>query len=175
MRNIVSMKLGEKIRRLRIDRNMSARTLAEKAEQSGTTVNNIEDGTTSDPGVCRVHKIASILGVSLDWLVDDSQGWPPPAGPEQQVADMVRKVFDRAGLAGEITDQEREVLAAFRSLDAAGRSEVLGYCRGLSVSRSAGKSETSAPAQAGSEADLERQLDSELDAEQNSSSHVKRA
>ena len=76
--------LGERIRLLREARQMSQRTLGTRAGTSGSRISQLEAGTTaakedSDPGLFLVHRIAKVLGVTLNDLVeevkDDDESW----------------------------------------------------------------------------------------------------
>lgn len=65
------MFIGEKIRKLRLERKLSLRELAKK---SGVTsfsyIANIERGIVDDPGIKTIIKIADGLEVSIDYLVN---------------------------------------------------------------------------------------------------------
>lgn len=128
------MKLGQKLQKLRAGRSYAE--VARAAKCSAPTIRDIEAGRTTDPSLFLIARLGAYHSVSLDWLSDDTQGWPPPpADSGQQVADTVKAALNRAGIIGELSQAERELLAVFRSLDTAGRREVLGFCSGISRRR----------------------------------------
>ena len=61
--------LGTRIRQARLRYGMSQAELARRIGISGTALNQIESGKTPDPGVSRIVGIASVLGVSTDYLL----------------------------------------------------------------------------------------------------------
>jgi len=61
--------LGERIRKARLRYGMSQAELARRIGISSTALNQIESGKTPDPGVSRIIGIASVLGVSTDYLL----------------------------------------------------------------------------------------------------------
>ena len=61
--------------------------------------------------------MARYFGVSLEWLADDSQDWPPPASQETQAVDAVKEALTRAGLGGELSADARELLADYLGLE----------------------------------------------------------
>lgn len=124
------MVLGKKIREMRQQLNLSARQLASLVGCSPNTIIEIEEGETKAPSVWRIRKIADHLSVPLDWLTDNSADFPPPTSVAQEAASMVEAALTGAGLAGELTDDERELLAAWRRLNDRRRGELLGMARG---------------------------------------------
>jgi len=135
------MVIAEKLARLRARRGRSYVEVGAAARCSGQHVRRIErDGTV--PSVSIALGIARLFGVPLDWLADDAADWPPPAvGERQAVVDVVERALESGGLAGELTDTERDVLSALRSLDPVGRAKAAGYVIGLAAG---GSSESAA-------------------------------
>lgn len=129
---MASVKLGEKLQRLR--GGTSYAEIGRAARCSAPTIRNIEAGGTLEPSVALVARLATHFGVSLDWLADESQGWPPPASDDEQAAELVRGALVGAGLAGELTRDERELLSRYRSLSQRHRDRVLGLVIGLASS-----------------------------------------
>jgi len=74
---------------------------------------------------------------SLDWLVDETQDWPPPQTDKQNAAEIVQAALARAGLSGELTADEQRLLSAWRSLIERQQIEILGYISGLAASTTA--------------------------------------
>ena len=61
--------LGEKIQRLRKEKDLSQDELARKADIPYTTLTKIEIGVIKKPSVFAVAKIADALEISLDELI----------------------------------------------------------------------------------------------------------
>ena len=62
--------LGEELKRLRTERFLSQRDLAQKAGVSPTTIMHLETGESTDPRLSTVRKVAEALGVDPNSLVD---------------------------------------------------------------------------------------------------------
>jgi len=62
-------KIGETIRRLRLKNGMSQDALSKKADLAFYTISKIEAGSTPNPTIDTVKKIADALDVSLDDLI----------------------------------------------------------------------------------------------------------
>lgn len=65
------MEFGEKIREKRIKLGYSQQMLAEKTELSLRSIQNYESGQRSPANISIVKKIADVLGVSSEYLLDD--------------------------------------------------------------------------------------------------------
>jgi len=127
------MQMGEKIQRCRIQGHLSRRGLGKAAKISHQSLIDIEADDRANPGVYRIRAIADVLGVSMDWLTDDTADWPPPS-PEVQLMEFVKDAFDRSGLSGGPADvDEQELLAVYRGLPPDRRPEVQSFVRGLLV------------------------------------------
>lgn len=70
------MRFQEKLQKLMKVGKFNASTLGREAKVSHTAVNNWLAGT--DPSLTKAARAARVLGVSLDYLVDDAQEYPPP-------------------------------------------------------------------------------------------------
>ena len=68
------MTIHEKIRRLCEDRSKIA--VARRAGLPRMAIHNLLFKAAAPSGE-RALKIARALNVSVDWLLDDAQGWPP--------------------------------------------------------------------------------------------------
>jgi transcriptional regulator with XRE-family HTH domain len=80
------MNLHEKLERLTEDRNKAA-----VSRRAGLPMNAMSDYLNKGhrPSVGKVFRIARALFVSVEWLLDDSRGWPPVwvnAPPQQASA-----------------------------------------------------------------------------------------
>jgi len=62
-------KIGENIKKLRLKMGISQDVLSKRADLAFHTISKIESGSTPDPRVDTVKKIADALGVSLDDLI----------------------------------------------------------------------------------------------------------
>ena len=82
------MNIGEKLKELRKERGMSAKTLAEKLGVSRTTIYRYEDATIEKIPLHVVEKICSILNVSVAELMGNV--------PKQDEMDKLPGHFDNA-------------------------------------------------------------------------------
>jgi XRE family transcriptional regulator, master regulator for biofilm formation len=62
--------IGEKIKQLRQERKMSISELAEKANVAKSYLSSIERNLQSNPSIQFIEKISSVLGVSVNELVN---------------------------------------------------------------------------------------------------------
>ena len=69
------MFINKKIKKARIAKNLSLRDLGKISGVSYTTIKNIEDGITKNPGIESVSKVAKSLDISLDELIDDEENY----------------------------------------------------------------------------------------------------
>jgi transcriptional regulator with XRE-family HTH domain len=128
------MTFADKLRRAR-----GTRSYAEIGRQLGCapeTVRKWEAGQTS-PLFEAGNKLARLLGVPADWLADDAQDWPPPVSQREQAVELVERALSSAGLAGQLSPQERELLASIRKLGPQGLAQVAGFVRGLETASAA--------------------------------------
>lgn len=64
--------IGEKISRLRKIKNMSISELAERANVAKSYLSSIERNIQTNPSIQFIEKISSVLGVSVNYLINDS-------------------------------------------------------------------------------------------------------
>jgi len=76
------MKVADKIERLLLERKMSGSALARAAGVSPDVISSLRRVDGYQPGVGAAIRVARALGVSVEWLFDDDQDWPPPEGPQ---------------------------------------------------------------------------------------------
>ncbi len=69
--------LGERVRRLRLDRGYTVAGLARAVEVTEGTIRNIERDVTRDPALTTGLRIAHALGVSVPYLGFGEEGWKP--------------------------------------------------------------------------------------------------
>ncbi len=122
--------LKEKISQLRDEEPYSK--IARAVGRSTNAIRDIELGKTADPSISLVRKLADHFQVPIDWLSDDSQDYPPPATDKDRATGLVEQALASAGLAGDMTGDERELLAAFRTMPEKLQMVALGYIIGLS-------------------------------------------
>jgi len=79
--------LGDKIRALRKQKKLSLEQLAELTESSKSYIWELENKNAPRPSADKVAKIAAVLGVTTDYLIDSSA--------KVQVEDATDKAFYR--------------------------------------------------------------------------------
>ena len=126
------MILGTKVRRLMAGR--SAEWVAQRVGCHGITIRRIV-GETQTPKVDLGLAIARFFKVPLDWLVDDSLDWPPPASEGSNIITMVRDAMLRDGRLGALSADETAIIAAVRQLPPDLIRQAVGYVQGLTVQR----------------------------------------
>jgi transcriptional regulator with XRE-family HTH domain len=128
------MRISKKLRRLRTQLgNPSKAEVARHVGTTGQTIGQIEAGNRAQPAIPTLIGLAKFYRVPLDWLLDDSEEWPPPPTQRAQAVDLVQSILAGEGLAGDLSEPERQLLAAYRSLAEADRRELLGFARGLAL------------------------------------------
>lgn len=107
------MDFWEKIRRLVGERPLAG--VARRAGLDPTALSAILNNRYM-PRLDRAQKIAFALGVSLDWLGDDEQGWPPP---ESRVFERAQRLLDAESQSGlrALTTIERTPVVMAAALD----------------------------------------------------------
>lgn len=122
----MSTAFGKKLSQLRAGQSYA--TIGRVCGCSGEHVRRLEKG--ANPSIRIGIALAKHFGISLDWLADDSAGWPPPASDQERAEDLVREALTSAGFTGELSDDERDLLAAWRRLGDRRRGELLGLATG---------------------------------------------
>lgn len=72
----MSNSLGEKIRRLRKEKDLTIEQLAEQTDSSKGYIWELENHDTRKPSAEKLIKIAAILNVDTEFLLDDSKDTP---------------------------------------------------------------------------------------------------
>lgn len=70
------LSLGDRLKGARNDKGLSKSALGKIVGTSGTSINNIENGETKNPGSILLTKIAQELQVDLDWLLYGDESLP---------------------------------------------------------------------------------------------------
>jgi transcriptional regulator with XRE-family HTH domain len=74
--------LGQRIRAARLSYGMSQAELARRVHISRTSMNDIEQDRTADPGFSIVERIAKALGIRLEKLTEEDTHAPSRATGE---------------------------------------------------------------------------------------------
>lgn len=100
-------KLGDKIRKLRNDKGYSLDQLAELTASSKTTLWELENREVQRPSAERLNRIATALGVTAEFLLDDRE-----IDPSEEVTDQAffRKYRQ---MPADTKKQLRKILDAF--------------------------------------------------------------
>lgn len=72
----MSNSLGEKIRRLRKEKDLTIEQLADQTDSSKGYIWELENRDTRKPSAEKLIKIAAILNVDIEFLLDDSKDTP---------------------------------------------------------------------------------------------------
>lgn len=124
------MSTAAKIKKLR-----GSRSYASLGEACGCAATNMHNYATGTKVPFKIGvRLAVALGVDPAWLADDEQDWPPPPTEKQAATAIVERALTGAGLAGELNDDERELVSGFRALNGEARGRVLGMIDGLNAS-----------------------------------------
>ena len=84
--------LGEKIRQLRKQKGYTLEKLAELSDSSKSYIWEIENKNPPRPSADKIAKIASVLGVTSDYLVDVGESTPAPDVIDQAFFRKYRKM-----------------------------------------------------------------------------------
>jgi XRE family transcriptional regulator, master regulator for biofilm formation len=95
--------IGERIKKYRLQREMSLSELAEKAGVAKSYLSSIERNLQSNPSLQFLEKIASVLGVSVNTLLHDEEN---SKELDSEWANLVREAM-KSGISKE---QFREFL-----------------------------------------------------------------
>lgn len=80
------IELGKKLRAVRLERNLSLRELAQKAEVSASLLSQIENGK-ANPSVRSLHSIAEAVSLPIDYFFPSSGNGKKMAGQTRQIAE----------------------------------------------------------------------------------------
>lgn len=84
--------LGEKIRELRKKKGYTLERLAELSESSKSYIWELENRNPPRPSAEKIAKIAAVLGVTSDYLVDESESIPAADAVDQAFFRRYRKM-----------------------------------------------------------------------------------
>ena len=88
----MSTTLGEKIRRLRKNKSYTLEKLGELTESSKSYIWELENKNPPRPSADKIAKIAEVLGVTSDYLVDTNESTPDPDIVDQAFFRKYRKL-----------------------------------------------------------------------------------
>lgn len=97
--------IGEKIKKLRKDKNMSISELAEKAGVAKSYLSSIERGIQKNPSIQFMEKISHVLGVSINELLRKD-----PSMPAEQLDEEWLEIVKEAMESGVTKEQFKEYL-----------------------------------------------------------------
>ena len=80
---MVSTSLGDKIRQLRKEKDLTLEQLAEKTDSSKGYIWELENRETKKPSAEKLQKIAEVLGVTTVFLLDEGKPSPDDAVMKQ--------------------------------------------------------------------------------------------
>ena len=109
------METGRKILNLRRDLGFAQKTLVNLSSVTPSALSRIEAGT-HQPRATVALRLARELGVTVDYLLDDTAPYPPPE--REIVANLpAAQAPEKPGERLDVTRGEKRVLLALRSLD----------------------------------------------------------
>ena len=112
------MKIGRKILNLRRDRGVAQRSLAEMTSVTPSALSRIEAGIHQPKGPVAL-RIARVLGVSADYILDESAPYPPP------LESLLQPIVEEdSKVTIELHLQEKKILDAIRRLSPEERSTI---------------------------------------------------
>jgi len=126
------MNFADKLRRLRAGR--SPEWVGQQVKCAGGSIRRMETND-QEPKIRLAFALATLFKVPLDWLVDDSLDWPPPASEGSNIITMVRDAMLRDGRLGALSADETAIIAAVRQLPPDLIRQAVGYVQGLTVQR----------------------------------------
>ena len=88
----MAITLGEKIRELRKQKGYTLEKMAELSDSSKSYIWEIENKNPPRPSADKIAKIASVLGVTSDYLVDTDESTPNPDTVDQAFFRKYRKM-----------------------------------------------------------------------------------
>lgn len=137
------MTFGEKVARLLSEQQRTQRWLAREVKTSPNTISKVANG--GDTSYRTALRIARVLEVDANWLLDDNMDWPPTVrpslanvGPQELVAELARRRelirSDMRNIAAKLTDARLvhlDRLSAFKPSSQDQQDELQHTLRGL--------------------------------------------
>ena len=85
------MTIGEKIKRLRLERGMTQEELGKAIGVQKAAVNKYETGIVVNLKREIIQKLARTLDVNPVWLMDEEDGWPPAPSTSALIQQAIEK------------------------------------------------------------------------------------
>lgn len=85
--------IGKRVQQLRKDRRMSLTELAERAGVAKSYISNLERDIQKNPSIQFLEKIAAVLNVSLDRLIDQEPSAEADREVDQEWFDLVKEAM----------------------------------------------------------------------------------
>ncbi|WP_318505817.1 helix-turn-helix domain-containing protein [Bacillus sp. T3] len=95
--------IGDRVKRLRLEKKMSLTELADQAGVAKSYLSSLERNLQSNPSIQFLEKIATVLGVSVDYFILNKQNTDQL---DKDWIDLVKEAMD----SGVTKDQFREYL-----------------------------------------------------------------
>jgi XRE family transcriptional regulator, master regulator for biofilm formation len=95
--------IGERVKQLRVEKRMSMSELAEQAGVAKSYLSSLERNLQTNPSIQFLEKIATVLGVSIDYFFHDSVN---QSDLDNDWIDLVKQAMD----SGVTKDQFREFM-----------------------------------------------------------------
>ena len=85
------MTIGEKIKRLRLERGMTQEELGKAVGVQKAAINKYETGIVVNLKREIIQKLARTLDVNPVWLMDEEDGWPPTPSTSALIQQAIEK------------------------------------------------------------------------------------
>ena len=125
------MTIGEKIKRLRKERNMTQEELGEAIGVQKAAVNKYETGIVVNLKREIIAKIARVFEVNPVWLMDDQDGWPPVPSARKLIARAAKEDAAAAREKVPRTVEARILAKGIDQLPKAQREQALNVIRAM--------------------------------------------
>lgn len=108
------MTAAEKIFRWLEEQGMTARSFHQLSGIPETVLSNVKKGEYR-VSVMQARRASAVMGVPLDWLLDDKARWPPPklGAMSRELTEAEQKLLD---LAHDISEGDPSLKRVFRRL-----------------------------------------------------------
>ncbi|PWA08267.1 transcriptional regulator [Pueribacillus theae] len=98
--------IGEKVKKFRLERGLSLSELAERAGVAKSYLSSIERNIQSNPSIQFLEKIAAVLDITVESLLQEQDANPDNEELDEEWAELVREAME----SGVSKEQFREFL-----------------------------------------------------------------
>ena len=98
-------KFGEKLKHRRIQKGLSQPQLATEARTSTAHISRLENGKAKEPSAQLLYKLACVLNLSMEYLMNDDIDVGAPSFESERVLDKIRMIY-------ELNDWDRKIAIA---------------------------------------------------------------